>query len=68
MPNVTNTDPSGSIKAGSTLTVSDASSENEAILAAENYLRSHQAESLEMALPEKGDDGSYVIKLNDIAS
>lgn len=63
MPNIQNSDPSGAVKSGVTLTVTDASSEDEAILAVENYLRSKKSESLEMALPEKGDDGAYKITL-----
>jgi len=65
MPNIENADPSGAVKAGTTLSVTNASSEDEAILAVENYLRSHKAESLELALPEKGEDGSYTIRLEE---
>ncbi|MCF0048844.1 hypothetical protein MUK70_02820 [Dyadobacter chenwenxiniae] len=65
MPNIENRDPSGSVKAGTTLSVTNASSENEAILAVENYLRVNKGEGLEMSLPTKGDDGSYLIKLED---
>ncbi|MCF2488942.1 hypothetical protein [Dyadobacter sp. CY347] len=63
MPNIKNLDPSGAVKSGVKLSVSNASSENEAILAAENYLRVNKGEGLEMSLPEKGDDGNYTITL-----
>ncbi|MCF0041708.1 hypothetical protein [Dyadobacter fanqingshengii] len=63
MPNIENRDPSGSVKAGVTLSVTNASSEDEAILAVENYLRVNKGEALEMSLPEKGEDGSYIVKL-----
>lgn len=63
MPNIKNMDPSGSVQAGVTLSVTNASSENEAILAVENYLRVNNGGALEMSLPEKGEDGSYTIKL-----
>ena len=63
MPNIENMDPSGSVKSRVILSVTNASSENEAILAVENYLRANKGEALEMALPEKGEDGSYRIRL-----
>ncbi|WP_211237770.1 hypothetical protein [Dyadobacter alkalitolerans] len=65
MPNIKNLDPSGSVKSGVTLSVSNVASEDEAILAVENYLRVNKSEGLEMSLPEKGDDGVYTIQLND---
>jgi hypothetical protein len=63
MPNIKNQDPSGKVQAGVTLTVTDASSEDEAILAVENYLRMHKSEGIEMSLPEAGEDGNYNIRL-----
>jgi hypothetical protein len=63
MPNIKNQDPSGKVQAGVTLTVTDASSEDEAILAVENYLRMHKSEGVEMSLPEAGEDGNYNIRL-----
>lgn len=65
MPNIRNLDPSGSVKSGVTLSVSNVASEDEAILAVENYLRVNKSEGLEMSLPEKGDDGVYTIQLID---
>lgn len=63
MPNIENQDPSGKVESGVTLSVTDAQSEDEVILAVENYLRVNKKEELEFALPEKGENGTYLVKL-----
>jgi hypothetical protein len=63
MPNVTNRDQTGRLEPGVVLEVSGAESENEAILAIENYLRANQKEHLEVAVPEKCENGLYEIRL-----
>ncbi|MCE6987548.1 hypothetical protein [Dyadobacter sp. CY323] len=63
MANITNQHPSGKVEAGSTLTVSGVESENEAILAVENYLRVNQKEGLELAIKDQTADGDFEIKL-----
>jgi hypothetical protein len=63
MPNITNRDETGRLEPGVVLTVSDAESENDAILAIENYLRVNQKEHLELAVPEKCENGTYEIRL-----
>ena len=64
MPNITNQDPSGKLAAGVTLAVSGVSSEDEAILAVENYLRVNKKEGeVEISIPEKSDDGNFNVQL-----
>lgn len=63
MPNITNRDEAGRLEPGVVLTVSGAESENDAILAIENYLRVNQKEHLELAVPEKCENGTYEIRL-----
>ncbi|MCE7065925.1 hypothetical protein [Dyadobacter sp. CY326] len=64
MPDITNQDPSGKLEAGVILAVTGASSEDEAMLAVENYLRVNKKEgSVEMSVLETEDEGSYHIKL-----
>lgn len=63
MPNIKNQDPSGKVASGVTLTVTGASSENEAILAVENYLREHKTEGVEFSVLEDGAEGEFNIKL-----
>ncbi|GGH49843.1 hypothetical protein GCM10007423_52110 [Dyadobacter endophyticus] len=48
---------------GVVLTVSGAESENDAVLATENYLRSNGKEYLALAVPEKGENDTYEIRL-----
>ncbi|GGB85823.1 hypothetical protein [Dyadobacter sediminis] len=63
MPNIENQDPSGKVQSGATLAVTGAESEDEVLLAVENYLRVNKKEELEFALPVKGEDGTYLVKL-----
>ena len=63
MANITNQDPSGKLEAGVTLTVSEVESENEAILAVENYLRVNKKEGMELAVQNQNTDGNFQIKL-----
>lgn len=63
MPQVNNQEMSGKIEPGVVLSVSGAESENDAVLAVENYLRVNKKEHLEMALPEKSENGNYEIRL-----
>lgn len=63
MPSVTNQNESGKLEPGVVLTVKGAESENEAILAIENYLRENKQEHLEVAVRNKGEDGVYEIAL-----
>lgn len=63
MPSVKNQNAEGKLEPGAVLSVSGAASENDAILAVENYLRVNQAEYLELAVPEKSVDETYEIRL-----
>jgi len=63
MPNITNRNGSGRLEPGVVLTVTGAESENEAILAVENYLRENKKEDLEITVQEGGDSGSFDIAL-----
>jgi hypothetical protein len=63
MPTITNQNADGRLEPGVVLTVSGASSENEAILAIENYLREHKQEQLEVAVRSRGEDGVFEIAL-----
>lgn len=63
MPSITNLDETGRLEPGVVLTVSGAESENDAVLAIENYLRVNQKEHLELAVPEKRENGTYEIRL-----
>jgi hypothetical protein len=63
MPNITNHDETGRLEPGVVLAVSGAASENDAILAIENFLRVNQKEYLELAVPEKCENGTYEIRL-----
>lgn len=63
MPSITNRDDSGRLEPGVVLAVSGAESENDAILAIENYLRVNQKEHLELAVPEKCENGTYEVRL-----
>jgi hypothetical protein len=63
MPKVVNQDPSGRIEPGGLLSVLEASSENEAILAAENFLRLHKQEDLEISVSGGEENNTYQIKL-----
>lgn len=63
MPQVNNQETSGKIEPGVVLSVSGAESENDAVLAVENFLRVNKKEHLEMALPEKRENGNYEIRL-----
>jgi hypothetical protein len=63
MPSVVNRDETGRLEPGVVLAVSDAESENDAILAIENFLRVNRKEHLELAVPEKSEDGTFEIRL-----
>lgn len=63
MPSITNRDETGRLEPGVVLTVSGAESENDAVLAIENYLRVNRKEHLELAVPEKCENGTYEIRL-----
>jgi len=63
MPSITNQDETGRLEPGVVLAVSGAESENEAVLAIENYLRVNGKEHLEMAVPEKRENGTYEVRL-----
>ncbi|KAA6441266.1 hypothetical protein FEM33_02865 [Dyadobacter flavalbus] len=63
MPNIENQDPSGKVQPGVTLAVTGAESEDEVLLAVENYLRVNKKEELEFALPVKSEDGTYMVTL-----
>lgn len=63
MPSVTNQNEAGKLEPGVVLTVSGAESENEAILAIENYLRENKQEHLEVAVRNQGEDGVYEVAL-----
>jgi len=63
MPSISNQDETGKLEPGVVLAVSGAESENDAILAIENYLRVNQKEHLELAVPEKCENGTYEIRL-----
>ena len=63
MPQVSNQDEMGKIEPGVVLSVTGAESENEAVLAVENYLRVNKKEHLELALPGKYENGNYEIRL-----
>lgn len=63
MPKITNHDETGRLEPGVVLTVSGAESENDAILAIENFLRVNGKEHLELAVPEKRENGTYEIRL-----
>lgn len=63
MPSVVNRDETGRLEPGVVLAVSGAESENDAILAVENFLRVNRKEHLELAVPEKSEDGTFEIRL-----
>lgn len=63
MPSITNLDETGRLEPGVVLAVSGAESENDAVLAIENYLRVNRKEHLELAVPEKRENGTYEIRL-----
>ncbi|WP_188937982.1 hypothetical protein [Dyadobacter endophyticus] len=63
MPSIINRDQTGRLEPGVVLTVSGAESENDAVLATENYLRSNGKEYLALAVPEKGENDTYEIRL-----
>lgn len=63
MPQVKNQNEADQIEPGTVLLVSGAESENDAVLAVENYLRMHQQEHFELSLPEKCENGTYEIRL-----
>lgn len=63
MPSVVNRDETGRLEPGVVLAVSGAESENDAILAIENFLRVNRKEHLELAVPEKSEDGTFEIRL-----
>ena len=64
MPTIENQDPADALQAGVTLKVSGAASENEAILAVENYLREKNKENLELSVTEKSGEDTYQIRLD----
>ncbi|KAA0992507.1 hypothetical protein [Dyadobacter aurulentus] len=64
MAKIENKNPSGKIEKGATLYVSGASSENEAILAVENYLRENRSEELAITIAENGTGDGYEIRLD----
>lgn len=64
MAKIENKNPSGKIDKGVTLSVSGASSENEAILAVENYLRENRSEELTITVAGKGVGDEYEIRLD----
>ncbi|MGV3602264.1 MAG: hypothetical protein ACO1N1_13715 [Dyadobacter fermentans] len=68
MPSITNREDDGRLEPGVVLVVSGAESENDAVLAFENYLRVNQKEHLELALPEKCEDGSFQVRLEEPAA
>lgn len=63
MPQVKNQNGSDELEPGTVLLVSNAESENDAVLAVENYLRVNRQEQFELSLPEKREDGTYEIRL-----
>lgn len=63
MPSITNLDETGRLEPGVVLAVSGAESENDAVLAIENYLRVNRKEHLELVVPEKRENGTYEIRL-----
>lgn len=63
MPSIVNRDETGRLEPGVVLEVSGAESENDAVLAIENYLRVNQKEHFELAVPEKCENGNYQIRL-----
>ncbi|WP_342083829.1 hypothetical protein [Dyadobacter sp. OTU695] len=63
MPSIINRDETGRLEPGVVLAVSGAESENDAILAIENFLRVNRKEHLELAVPEKSEDGTFEIRL-----
>ncbi|WP_353718530.1 hypothetical protein [Dyadobacter sp. 676] len=63
MPNIENLDEAGKLEPGVVLKVTGAASENDAILAVENYLRANRKEQLEVAVPERDEDGVFAIRL-----
>ncbi|SDG48498.1 hypothetical protein SAMN04487996_11941 [Dyadobacter soli] len=63
MPSITNRDETGRLEPGVVLTVSGTESENDAVLAIENFLRVNQKEHLELAVPEKCENGTYEVRL-----
>ncbi|MBO9611608.1 MAG: hypothetical protein J7619_02875 [Dyadobacter sp.] len=63
MPSITNRDETGRLEPGVILTVSGAESENDAVLAIENYLRVNQKEHLELAMPKKCENDTYEVRL-----
>lgn len=63
MAEIENPDPSGQVKAGITLKITGAESENEALRSVENYLKLHHAISLEVGVIEGAQEGEYLIKL-----
>ncbi|MCE7062032.1 hypothetical protein [Dyadobacter sp. CY343] len=64
MATIENKDSSGKLGKGVTLSVTGAASENDAILAVENYLREHRAEGLSLSVQETGDSDSFEIRLD----
>ncbi|CAG5067725.1 hypothetical protein DYBT9623_00447 [Dyadobacter sp. CECT 9623] len=64
MATIENKDSSGKLAKGVTLSVTGAASENDAILAVENYLREHRAEGLALSVQETGDSDSFEIRLD----
>lgn len=63
MPTITNQNEAGKIESGTVLNVSGAASENEAILAVENYLREHQSEHFELTVNGDGEGSTFEIRL-----
>lgn len=63
MASIINRDETGRLEPGVVLAVSGAESENDAVLAVENYLRVNRKEHLELAVPEKSGDGTYEVRL-----
>lgn len=65
MPQVKNQNGSEKLEPGTVLLVSGVDSENDAVLAVENYLRVNRQEQFELSLPEKCENGTYEITLSE---
>jgi hypothetical protein len=63
MANVKNQDPNGKVSAGAILNVEGVASEDEALLAVENYLRVNKQEELEIVIAGELENGGFEVRL-----
>jgi len=67
MANVKNQDPGNKLNAGTILNVEGVESEDEALLAVENYLRVNKQEGLEIVISNELENGGFEVRLESAA-